>query len=298
MIADVAVIGAGAAGLSAALVLGRARRRTIVLDGGPPRNTPAPGAHGFLTRDGTPPLELQRIGVSQLRPYGTVEVRTGRAIDARRGGKSFSIELEDGSTLAARRILLATGVADELPPVPGLAELWGRGVLHCPFCHGWEVRDQPLALYGRGVAAVEFARLLLGWSRDIVLCSDGPVALAAEQASQLQRWGVAIRQEKVAAIAGAAGRMRISFENGSSIERTALFIQPPRKPGSDLPARLGCALDEVGCVVVDEEGQTSVPGIYAAGDGAGATQQLVVAAAAGATAAMSIQKELITHDFD
>lgn len=294
---DVAVVGAGAAGLSAALVLGRSRRRAVVLDGGPPRNAPAHAAHGFLTRDGAPPLELLRLGVEQLRPYGTVEVRTGRVVDGRRAGNWFRLELEDGSSLRARRLLLATGVVDELPAIPGLTGLWGNRVLHCPFCHGWEVRDQPLALYGRDATAIEFARLLLGWSRDLVLCSDGPVAFDDEQKSRLARWGVSLRQEQVARLDGDGGLINIVFEDGSSLQRRAMFMQPPQRPGSDLSVRLGCDLQTDGTIDIGEDGRTSAPGVYAAGDVAAPAQQLVVAAATGAQAAISIQKDLVAEDF-
>lgn len=297
MIFDVVVVGGGVAGLNAALVLGRSSRRTLVLDGGPPRNSASPAAHGFLTRDGTPPLELLRLGLKQLRPYGTVEVETVAATDIRAGDDGFEVTLDTGVKFKARRVLLATGVSDELPPIPGLAALWGTGVLHCPFCHGWEVRDRPLAVYGRGAAAFEFTRLLLGWSRDLVLCSDGPAELDSDQRSRLERWGVGVREERVVRLEGGGELERIVFAGGAPIRRRALFIQPPQRPGSDLGTRLGCESLPGGALRVESDGQTTVQGVYAAGDAAATPQQLVMAAASGARAAIAIQKDLIAADF-
>lgn len=294
---DVVVIGAGAAGLNAALVLGRSRRKTLVLDGGPPRNSASRAAHGFLTRDGSSPLELLRLGLAQLRPYGSVDVETAAATHVQAAPGGFEVTLDTGASITARRVLLAMGVADLLPSVPGMAELWGTGVLHCPFCHGWEVRDRPLAVYGRGADGFEFARLLLGWSRDLVLVSDGPAELDSGHRARLNRWGVDVREERILRLDGQDNLERIVLADGGAVRRHAMFIQPPQHPRTELALDLGCEVLPGGGLRVGSDGQTTVPGVYAAGDVATSAQQLILAAAAGARAAITIQKDLIVADF-
>lgn len=283
---DVVVVGAGSAGLSAALVLGRARRQTLVLDGGQPRNAPSPAAHSFFTRDGTPPAKLLEIGRDQLLPYPSVSVRSGRAIGARVLPGGFEVSLAEGGSVQCRKLLLAYGVVDDLPPIDGLRELWGTSAVACPFCHGWEVRDEPLAIYGRGQSGFELSRLLLGWSRDLVLCAGGPAELTDEQRDGLVRNGVAIREEPVTRLDGREGVLeRIVFSDGSELPRRALFLRPAQRPSSDLAARLGCESTDLGLVRTDEWGHTSVPGVYAAGDLVTPMQQVIRAAALGASAA-------------
>lgn len=295
---DVVVVGAGAAGLSSALTLGRARRRTLVLDGGLPRNAPSAAAHNLFTRDGTPPAELLSIARDQLRPYDSVEIRWGAATDARAVERGFEVSLADGAPVRARKLVLAHGVVDELPPIAGLAELWGRSVIHCPYCHGWEVRDAPLALLGRGDGGVEFAQLLLGWSRDLVLCTDGPGTLTADQHARLAANGVAVREEPIARLDGAEGQLeRVVFADGSTLARWALFVRPTQRLRSDLSARLGCEHTEQGLIRTDEWGQTSVPGVYAAGDVTTPMQQVIRAAAQGASVAALANHTLLAEDF-
>ena len=294
---DVVVVGAGTAGLSAALVLGRACRRTLLLGTGEPRNAPATAAHGVFTRDGTPPTELLVIGRDQLRPYTSIELRSSAAADAQPVQDGFEVSVSDGAPVRGRNLLLAYGVVDELPKVEGMQELWGKSVLHCSYCHGWEMRDEPLALYGRGDAGVELAQQLLGWSRDLVLCTDGPAELADEQREQLARHGVAIHEEPISRLVGARGVLhRIVFSDGSSLSRRAMFLQPAQRLRSDLATRLGCTI-EFGLIRTDEWGQTSVAGVYAAGDAATPIQQLIHAAASGATAAIGISRSLLAENF-
>jgi alkyl hydroperoxide reductase subunit AhpF len=194
---DVVVVGGGSAGLGAALVLGRSRRRTLVLDAGEPRNAPSSGVHGFFSRDGIPPQELLKIGREQLEPYPSVEVRSARVTGAGGENGDFGVTLDNGEVARARKLLLATGVVDELPEKPGFREFWGRGVYHCPYCHGWEVRDRPLAVLNSGEGAAERAAFIRNWSRDLVLLTDGPANLNAEGRRTLRALDIPVREERI-----------------------------------------------------------------------------------------------------
>lgn len=294
---DVIVAGGGAAGLSAALVLGRARRRTLVVDDGHPRNAPSPAAHSVFTRDGTPPAELLETGRAQLAPYDSVVFRRGRIVTAAAESGGASVVLADGSVHRSRQLLLSTGVRDELPPIEGLAGLWGRGVLHCPYCHGWEVRDAPLAVHAAGATAMQLVSLILQWSRDVVLCTGGPAGLAAEERDALGRHGVRIIDTPVIRLEGNGTLERIVFADGSSLNRAALFLRPAQRPTGDLFRQVGCELTEAGFISIGADHRTSVPGIYAAGDVTTPFQQVIVAAASGAEAAIAMNRALADEDF-
>lgn len=294
---DVIVIGGGIAGLEAALVLGRARRRTLVVQDGPPRNAPAARAFGVFTRDGTPPAELLAIARAQLGPYDTVGFRDARAIRAEAEAGGFTVGLADGSVVRGRRLLLAIGVRDELPPLEGAAALWGRGVLHCPYCHGWEVRDAPIGIRARGAVAMEMVPLLLQWSRDLLLCTDGPSELAPIDRDALLAHGVRIVETPIHRLEGNGTLERIVFTDGRSEARQALYLRPSQSLGSDLPTLLGCELADGGLIRVGPDLQTSVPGVYAAGDAATRVQKIAVAAAAGAQAAVMLNQDLAQEDF-
>ena len=301
---DAVVVGAGCAGLSAALVLGRSRRRVLVLDGGEPRNAPSSGVHYFLTRDGTSPEELLRIGREQLKPYPGVEVRTAGATAATGSDGDFGVTLEDGTTVGARKILLATGVQDDLPEKPGFRELWGRGVYHCPYCHGWEMRDRPLAVLNPGEGAAERAALIRNWSRDLILLTDGLMVLNDGTREKLDALGVPINETPISRLEGdrAAGVLhRVVFEDGSEVSREGLFYTPPQRQRSDLAQALGCefeAKDPLPTLVKNDPTtkETTVPGVYVAGDAGTMIQAAIVAAAAGAVAAAFINLSLVTED--
>jgi thioredoxin reductase len=295
---DVVIIGGGAAGLSAALVLGRARRNVLVLDAGQPRNAPASAAHGVFTREGTPPLELLRIARDQLSAYPSIEVREGVAASVHAGINDFHVTTVSGERIGARKLLLAYGLADSLPEIAGIGQFWGESVLHCPYCHGWEVRDEPLAYIANGAMATEFGALLLGWSRDLVLCTNGPADLTDEQREQLSRNGVQVREQRIISVEGEGRKLRgVRFEDGTVLFRSALFVRPAVSPRTNFSVVLGCEHTEAGFIKVDELGRTSVPGVFAAGDLVTPFQQVIRAAATGATAAAGINHSLAGEDF-
>jgi thioredoxin reductase len=294
---DVIIIGGGPAGLSAALVLGRARRRVLVCDAGRPRNAVAQKLNGFLTRDGIPPSELLTIARDQLRRYETVERRDAIVTEARKFNRHFTVRLADGSSEKGRKLLFATGVVDQLPDIPGLRELYGRSVFHCPYCDGWEVRDQPLAVYGQETKGVGLAQTVSNWSRDVVLCTDGPASIPRQERAVLARLGIAVRHEKVLRLDGTDGQLkRIVFDTGAELPRRGLFFNTGQYQRSDLPARLGCRINRKGSVEVDEKGRTSVPGVFLAGDASKDVQLAIVAAGEGASAAVAMNGDLILEE--
>jgi thioredoxin reductase len=265
---DAVVVGGGPAGLSAALVLGRARRSVLLLDTGSPANAVSQGVGGLLAQDRVKPTELRRAGREQLRDHPNVRVRFGAVIGAERAGDAFVVTLDDGTAVRTTTLVLAHGLRYDPPALPGIEPLWGTSVFHCAFCDGWEVRDRPLAFHGSGPAAARSALVLASWSNDVLLCTDGPARLGPARTA-LEAAGVRIREEPITALTGPDGQLReIEFASGPSERREALFVNTRRDQPNDLAAQLGCELTDAGTIVADVDGRTSVPGVYAAGDAA------------------------------
>lgn len=294
---DVVVVGGGPAGLSAALILGRCRRRVLVCDSGQPRNAASQALHGYLTRDGIEPSEFLRIGREQLRQYTTVELRSNEVTAACRVDVGFEISINNNETVSARKLLLATGVIDRLPDIKGLKELYGRGVFHCPYCDGWELRDQPIAIYGQENRGFGLALELTGWSKDIIICTDGPADLSADERKQLRQLDIRVRDERIARLVGNDGSLKeIEFTNGETLARRGMFFNTGQDQRCDLAAQLGCEFTDRGAVRTGEYEMTNVPGLFVAGDASRAVQLAIVAAAEGAEAAFAINKALIKED--
>ena len=270
---DAVIVGGGPAGLSAALVLGRANRRVLVLDDDRPANAVSMGVGGLLGHDRVTPADLRESGRRQLEQHADVEVRHGAVEDVERIRDAFEVRPTDGPPVRAHAIVLAHGLRYDPPPLPGIEALWGRSVFHCAFCDGWEVRDRPLAFHGSGPGAVRSALVLAGWSNDVVLCTDGaPVTSGA----QLEAAGVRVRTEPIARLAGSEGVLqRIEFSHGPSERREALFVNTRRDQPNGLAAMLGCELTAAGTIVTDADGRTNVAGVYAAGDAATAHSRSV-----------------------
>ncbi|WP_207956714.1 NAD(P)/FAD-dependent oxidoreductase [Rubrobacter tropicus] len=304
---DVVVVGAGAAGLSAALVLGRSGRKVLVLDGGEPRNAPAEASHGFFTRDGVQPGEMLKIGREQLGRYPNVEYRTGRATQASGADGAFEVTLEDGEVVSARKLVLATGVFDELPERPGFRELWGKGVYHCPYCHGWEMRGRPLAVLASPGTAFDRVALIRNWSRDLALLTDGEGGLSGADRRRLDALSVPVYEERISRLEGdparpGGGLERVVFEGGAALEREGVFHVPPQRQRSGLAGSIGCELaapvPTVEFVKADPmTRETTVAGVYAAGDAVRAPgQSVVLASASGAAAAYVLNHALAIQD--
>lgn len=301
---DAIVVGAGPAGMNAALVLGRCRRRVLVLDNERPRNHASHAMHGFLGHDGVDPQRFRSIARAELGSYPSVFVQEATVSEASKDDGTFWLRAVDGKIFKARKLLLASGVVDELPSATGFRELFGKGVFLCPYCDGWEVRDQALAVYGRGDdkgggLAIEMKQ----WSADVVLCSDGPSGLSAACRSRLARHNIIVREDKIAGLQIHSDEpyrasFDVVFESSARLRRAALFFNTHRHQSTDLAAQLGCkGYASEGCEIDNRQQASSIPGLYIAGDASRDVLQVVVAASEGAQAAIAINTALIEEDF-
>ncbi len=281
---DIIIVGGSYAGLSAGLALGRARKRTLIIDAGRRRNRFAHTAHGFLGQDGRAPGEIARIGRAEVAAYPTVSFLDGTAATAARDGDGFAVTLEGGATHTAARLILAVGVIDDLPDLPGLREGWGKGIVHCPYCHGYEVADRRLGVLALMPLATHQANMLPDWGPTTFL-TNGVVHLTASERDALVARGVAIEEEAVAEILNAGdGLAGVRLVDGRTVALDALFTGIPTRLASPLAAQLGCAIDDMmgGPIIrVDVMGQTTVPGVYAAGDATAMMKSLPGAVASG-----------------
>lgn len=291
---DAIIVGAGPAGLSAALILGRCRRSVMVFDSGRPRNAYSHGMHGYLSRDGMPPGEFLQVARDQLKPYRSVQIVDAEVTEAKKIDGGFQITANDGKVFQCKKLLIATGVVDCLPKINGIVSLWGKTVFNCPYCDGWEFRDQPIAVYGKGNRGFNLAlTIVTTWSKDVVLLTDGESEMDQAQLSQLKRNGVIVNEDKIDCLMGVEGKLsEIIFQNGERLKREAMFFNTP----SFLRSKL---LDQLECPYTEEEGvetgkyeKTKVPGLYVAGNILREVQLVIVAASQGTEAAFGINSAL------
>ena len=296
---DVVIVGAGPAGLSAALMLGRCCRDILVCDDATPRSWAAKEMHGFITRDGIHPAAFRDLARSEIARYENVEFWDGEVVDIERSGSSFEVRLADDRRVACRKVLIATGLFDELPPIPDINDYFGTSVFQCPYCDGWELRQSSIAVYGKGQRGLHMARAMTSWTSDILLCTDGPARLSQEEQAQLASNKISLIEKRVSKLEGNNGQMTaILFADGSRSERRALFFDLPCHSQSTLTHKVGCSFTRAGRVKCGKYEATSVPGVYVAGNIVGDVQLSIVAAAEGAKAAFGINKALTREDFE
>lgn len=296
---DVIIIGGGAAGLSAALLLGRSRRSVLVIDSGQPRNAPAAGVHGFLTRDGVAPLELTRLGRADLEPYH-VRIEDGTVVSAERTASGYCLSLENGSVFEAPRILVTTGLEDVLPDIPGLSERWGKDLAHCPYCHGWEIQDQAIGVIGNGSFAVHQALLFRQWSANITLFLNDSMDPSEAELTQLAARGIPVVTGHVARIHSTNGAVSgVELADGTEYSVEALTVQSRVVAQAGFLAGLGleATANAFGATVeTDETGLTAIPGVWAAGNVTDMKATVLGAAQGGANAAVAINMDMMAEE--
>lgn len=296
---DCAIVGGGPAGLNAALVLGRARRSIALFDNNQPRNGVTHASHGFITRDGVTPAEFRRIAYEEVLKYPSVRHWQTEVTNIQKTEQGFVLLTSSGEQVQARKVILAAGLKEQLPEIEGIRGMYGKSLFICPFCDGWELRDQPLAVISDQPAAFHKTKLLLSWSKDLVVCTNGSEHLSAEQRQQLASRDVRIVDTPVVSVSGRDGQLeRVNFSDGTSIERSGGFIDPIQIPNARFSDALGYQTTASGGIVTDEMGRTTASGVYAAGDSSYVMpSQLILAAASGSKAAMGAFADLIEEDW-
>lgn len=295
---DVIIIGGSYAGLSAALSLGRALRKTLVIDSGNPCNEQTPYSHNFLTRDGETPKELSVKARKEVENYPTVSFDKGRVVAATKNKKNFKVQTEEKKLFSAKKLIFATGLIDIIPEIAGFAECWGISILHCPYCHGFENKNVKTGVFANGQAGYDQAKFLSNWTKDLTLYTDGRSALTQEQTRNLENREISIEEKEIEGFEHRNGHIsNIVFKDGSKEVLKVLYATPEVKQQSELPEELGCTFTEHGRIEVDIFQKTNVEGVYAAGDNSSMGRSVAVAVAAGSVAGMLINKEIIEDEF-
>ncbi|HZY80083.1 MAG TPA: NAD(P)/FAD-dependent oxidoreductase [Cyclobacteriaceae bacterium] len=295
---DVIIIGGSYAGLAAGMGLGRALRSVLIVDSGLPSNRFTPQSHNFLTHDGRKPAEIGSIAKSQVDQYDTVERIDGLAVSAERSGNEFLVTLDDGTKCQATKLVFATGIIDMLPDIPGFADCWGKSVLHCPYCHGYEVRDVKTGILGNGDYAYEFGALISNWTSDLTIYTNGPSTLSAEQQGKLKLHGIDVVHDTIKELRHTDGYIEsIEFCNGNTVSIKALYSKPGFSQHSDIPRSLGCEISNDGYIRIDSGLRTTVPGVYACGDNVTRLRTVANAIAMGTTTAITLNKDMILESF-
>jgi thioredoxin reductase len=295
---EVIIVGGSYSGLSAAMSLGRSLRQVLVIDSGVPCNRQTPHSHNFITQDGEVPAVISAKAKLQVDFYKTVQFFNGLAIEASVIKNGFEIKTADGEVFTSKKVLFATGVKDLLPRIDGLDACWGISVLHCPYCHGYEVQKQKTAIIANGDMAFEYARLISNWTKDLRLLTNGKSTLTTEQKVILHKYKIEIIEEEIESLEHIKGNIRqVIFKNQSKITVKAIYFRPPFQQHCSLPESLGCALTEQGLVKVDLMQKTNIAGIYASGDCVIQARSVAMAVSSGSFAGASINKELIDENF-
>ncbi|WP_353185384.1 NAD(P)/FAD-dependent oxidoreductase, partial [Parapedobacter lycopersici] len=295
---DVIIIGGSYAGLSAAMALGRSLRQVLIIDGGLPCNRQTPHSHNFLTQDGVAPREIADLGKSQVLQYDTVRFHDDTAVNGRKSRAGFEIDTQSGRTFMAKKLIFATGLRDIMPNIPGFAGCWGISAIHCPYCHGYEYHGQQTGILANGDAAHHYASLVSNLTRDLTVLTNGKPSFTPDQEAHLAKQHIQVVAKEVGHIDHSKGQIRqVVFKDGSVLPFTVLYAGLPQEQHSDIPGRLGCALNERGLLTVDGLQKTSVDGVFAAGDNSSMFRSVAFAVSTGNLAGAACNKELAEERF-
>ncbi|KAA6438275.1 NAD(P)/FAD-dependent oxidoreductase [Dyadobacter flavalbus] len=295
---EVIIVGGSYAGLSAAMSLGRSLRQALVIDSGKPCNAQTPHSHNFLTHDGETPKQIAASGKSQVEKYPTVHFYDGMAVTGNQTENGFEITTARGDRFTSRKLIFTTGLKDRMPELEGFADCWGISILHCPYCHGYEVKNEKTGIIGNGDAGFETAKMILNWTKDLTVFTNGKSTFTQQQAEKLARHGIGIVENEIAALSHEKGKIRrIVFKDNSESAVSAIYARPPFAQHCDIPEQLGCELSENGLLKVDLFQQTTVPGVYAAGDNSSFGRAVSVSVSSGAMVGAFVNKALIDEAF-
>lgn len=295
---DVIIVGGSYSGLAAAMALGRALRKVLVIDGGKPANRFTPHSHNFITHDGRSPGEIAALAKQQVDQYPTVKQIEGFVVSAENVNQEFIVGLDSGATYLTAKLIFSTGIVDLMPNIPGFADCWGKSVLHCPYCHGYEVRNEVTGILGNGDYAFEFGSLISNWTRELTIFTNGVSTITDEQKAKLNGHNISIVEDKIQALHHEHGYLkRIEFENGHSTPLTAIYTRPEFKQHSEMPIQLGCELTVEGYIKIDPAHRTTVAGIYACGDNVTRLRTVANAVSMGTTTGMALNKDMIQQSF-
>jgi len=295
---DVIIIGGSYSGLSAGMALGRALKQVLIIDSGKPCNAQTPHSHNFITNDGETPSAIARKAREQVAKYPTVEFYSGVAVSGKKIDTGFDITTETGELVTAKKLLFATGVRDLMPAIKGADACWGISMIHCPYCHGYEVRNEKTGILANGEIAFEFSKLISNWTKELTLFTNGKSTLTAEQTRKLKENGIDVLEKEIEAFQHTDGTIEeVHFKDGSTTELKAMYAKLPFVQHSDIPEKLGCELTEQGYIQVDAFQKTTVPGIYASGDNCTPMRSVANVVAMGTLAGVMISRELIDEAF-
>ncbi|MBB2481785.1 NAD(P)/FAD-dependent oxidoreductase [Bacillus sp. APMAM] len=300
MILDCAIIGGGPAGLNAALVLGRARRNVILFDNSRPRNAVTQESHGFITRDGVAPSEFRNLAHQDISKYPSVKIKESKIQEVKRESPSlFQLITQEGKSYLSRKILIASGLKESLPNVNNIKDYYGKSIFSCPYCDGWELREQPLVIISENQHALHLAKMVYQWSKDLIVCTNGHKILSESEEMLLKKKGIRIMEERIVNLIGSDGKLeKVVFEDGTEVNRTGGFVTTDLVQPNEFAISLGCELNKSGGIIVDALGRTNVEGVYAAGDTTlNGPSQLIISAAEGSRAAMGINYEFTMEEF-
>ncbi|MEY7847965.1 NAD(P)/FAD-dependent oxidoreductase [Natrarchaeobius sp. A-rgal3] len=294
---DSVVIGGGPAGLSAGLLLGRSGRNTVVCDSGEYRNDPSTHVWSFLTRDGVSPSEFRELGRREVGSYETVEYRPDRVTDVEAVADGFAVTIGDAEDVSTRTIVLATGLSDAIPPIHGVDDLWGERVLHCPYCHGWDVRDESFAVFAPNEQFLHYVKILLQWSDDLTVLTHGESWITDETNDAFDANDISVVDDPISRVDRTDRGLNISLESGETLARDVLWVYPDSTQRSPIAESLGCSFTQEGIVETDERGRSSVDGVYVAGDAGRPSHQVSFAVSDGAMAGITINADLAAEEF-